>query len=344
MKIGYGGYASGNNGIADRRRIIFWAEKRGHTLVQADNSEADIVVITSSSDANYWAQKHLNKPLILDVVDGLIGEQSLAKDYFRGIAKWATRENTPHLPRRYSQSLLSVARKCQRVICSSPEQVAEWKKFGISAIDILDFHEEIPKVSRTLDNALYQDFSLFWEGLPATLGSMELLENVFKDNETTKYTLNILTNTDSYKYMNKYVKVNLKNLINKQLELDNLHVQIEQWNIQNLTRFAQNSSLGVLPISANKGYNHLKAENRLLIMWRLGLPVLASPLDSYIRVMREADIPGICEDKSEWSRKSKLLSNSLQLQQEFIEKAQNYLSKRHTVEDLLEKWDAALSF
>lgn len=344
MIIGYEGYSPGNKGIADRRRLVFWAEKRGHTIVESKNQDAEIIVITSSSDLNFWANNQSKKPLVLDVVDGLIGEKSLMKDYLRGFAKWTIRENQNYFPKRFSQFLITVAAKSQRVICSSAEQVAEWAKFGISAVDILDIHEEIPIVNREHEDQSPQNSSFFWEGLPATLDSMELLENIFKDNQATKFNLNILTNLHSYTFLNKYKRVNLEKLIRKQLNFDNLQTNITQWNVENLVLSAKKSSLGVIPIIGNKGYNHLKAENRLLIMWRLGLPVLVSPLDSYRRVMRDADIPGICENKLEWSQKSRILCNSSELQKEFIGKAQIYLSKRHTVGDILQKWDAAISF
>jgi len=165
MIIGYEGYVSGNQGIADRRRLLFWAEKKGHKLVSSQSEEADLVVITSSSDLDYWAQKKMKVPLILDVVDGLIGEQSQVKDNLRGFGHWATRRNSSLIPRKFSHSLLSVAAKSSTVICSSVEQVEEWAKFGIRAVDILDFHEEIPILKPILGITPNSGGNLFWEGL-----------------------------------------------------------------------------------------------------------------------------------------------------------------------------------
>ena len=98
----------------------------------------------------------------------------------------------------------------------------------------------------------------------------------------------------------------------------------------------------ILPLQTNLGFHHLKAENRLLIMWKLGLPVLASPLPSYVRTMRHAGIDGVCEDKNDWSIKLGNLFNSSDLRAEHQEKASDYLKEHHSTEILLSKWDSAI--
>jgi hypothetical protein len=141
--------------------------------------------------------------------------------------------------------------------------------------------------------------------------------------------------------MNRFKKVSAEELVRRQLSLDNLTVNIIQWDPQNLVKFARASKIGVIPIDPKVGYNHLKAENRLLIMWKLGLPVLTSPLSSYIRVMKKAGIEGICHNEEDWKRLTSRLLNSPDLQLEMIEKGLNYLLEFHNVESQLEKWDFA---
>jgi hypothetical protein len=337
MLIGYEGYSKGNSGIADRRRILYWAAARGHSIVNSRDKNAEVVVITSSSDLGYWARAKQSKPLILDVVDGLVGEQNQLKNSLRGLGYWGTGRSSSLLPKNYRSLLLSVARRCDKVICSSPEQVYEWSKFQVKAIDILDVHEEIPRVKKPTGIQNSQSNDLFWEGLPATLSSVSLLNDFFKTNQD--WTLNILTNLNSYRYMNKYRRVDLGKLLARQLDLTDIRINLLQWSPEELLKSSERSTAGVIPILGSRGYNHLKAENRLLIMWRLGLPVLTSPLMSYSRVMKEAQIDGICQDSSDWKAKLGHLLNSADLREEFTQKSRYYLEKKHKTEDLLEKWD-----
>ena len=339
MIIGYEGYSPGNSGIADRRRIIYWASKRGHSVVDSHDPTSDVIVLTSSCDLGYWAETKTTKPIVLDVVDGLIGEQSRSKDLFRGVGYWATRRSSSLIPSSYRNLLVKIARKSNIVVCSSPEQVAEWAKFQIKAVDILDIHEEIPFVYSSGAFSLTNPIEIFWEGLPTTLGSMGLLGEFFEGSLDKNFKLNILTNLNSYKYMNRYMKVDLDHVLNQQLAHSNLEINKVQWSPQMLMNYSASSRFGVIPILGFKGYNHLKAENRLLIMWRLGLPVLTSPLQSYSRVMREAQIDGICRDPTDWKVKVDRLNNSSDLRSEFIQKSRNYLAVKHRTEDLLEKWD-----
>lgn len=340
MIIGYEGYSRDNSGIADRRRLIYWASHRGHTLVDSRDSRAEAIVLTSSCDFGYWLSRKRKEPIVLDVVDGLIGEQSWSKNLSRGYGYWVTRRSTNLLPMNYRKMLISLAQNCRRVICSSPEQVAEWATVGISATDILDIHEEVPNLlkSRTLKENNVQD--LFWEGLPQTLDSIGVLDEFLETHLDKSCKLNLLTNLNGYKYMNRYMKFDLDKIIGKQLPNTVERVKLIQWSPVNLYNYAQKSIQGVIPIQTQKGYNHLKAENRLLIMWRLGLPVLASPLASYRRVMETAGVSGICRNKSEWNAKLSSMYSSRELREDYLGKAEDYLDKWHNLDDILSKWDS----
>jgi hypothetical protein len=339
MIIGYEGYSPENSGIADRRRILFWARARNHSVVNSHDPSADVIVITSSANLGFWAKAKTSKPIILDIVDGLIGEQSVSKDLFRGYGYWATRRSSNIFPKTYRSLILDVARRCSAVVCSSPEQVMEWAKYEIKAIDILDIHDEIPKIVGFSGDRSTSSNQIFWEGLPATLGSMSLLNEFFDSNRDKEFVLHILTNLNGFKYMNKFVKIDLHSVLSRQLDHSNLTINNVQWSPKDVVGYANASTIGVIPIVGFKGYNHLKAENRLLIMWRLGLPVLTSPLDSYSRVMRDAKIDGICHDALDWKVKMSNLSRSSDLRKEFIQKSHSYLENKHKTTDLLEKWD-----
>jgi hypothetical protein len=344
MRIGYAGYSPLNNSIADRRRLLHWAMIRGHEVVDSRDLRADLIVVTSSADLGYWANTHSKVPIVLDVVDGLIGEQSSTRDLLRGYAYWATGKSSGTFPHRFSSMLFSVAKKSNRIICSSEEQISAWNKSGFQSFDILDFHEELPKLGPRISTPDTDPIEIFWEGLPATLGSMHLLNGIFEAENFEKIQLNILTNLNAYKYMNTYKKIDVKETILNQISSKKLALNLIQWDPEKVVENVLRSALGVIPLSHKSSYNHLKAENRLLIMWRLGLPVLTSPLPSYVRTMRLAKIDGICEDKSEWNQKFKLLVGSHDLQSEVIAKANHYLDKFHSEEELLLKWDSALSF
>ena len=94
-----------------------------------------------------------------------------------------------------------------------------------------------------------------------------------------------------------------------------------------------------MPLDPSGTLNPLKAENRLLMMWRIGLPALASPSLAYLRVMRDTEIGGICQNSDEWQKKIAELMDSVELRQESVEKGQQYIRDTHSKEIILGAWD-----
>jgi len=85
----------------------------------------------------------------------------------------------------------------------------------------------------------------------------------------------------------------------------------------------------------------LKPENRLLIMWRLGLPCLTSPSPAYIRVSRQAEVSAVCNSLEEWLMNFERLLNDPVFAYNEVIAGQNYLRENHNQAILLKKWDAA---
>jgi hypothetical protein len=97
----------------------------------------------------------------------------------------------------------------------------------------------------------------------------------------------------------------------------------------------------MIPIDLSVPMQKLKPENRLLIMWRLGLPCLTSPSPAYARVAQEAGVTSICESTDAWLENFNRLLNDPTFAQTEIVSGQNYLRDNHNRASLLNKWDLA---
>ena len=343
MIIGYSGYSVNKTGIADRRRLLHWANFRGYEVVSAKDNRADFVVLTSSSNLGEWRNTKRTKPVVLDVVDGLIGESSLLKDTARGLGYWMTMKSTSRFPSRFSRALVSMAKASDIVICSSPEQVHLWSSFGVKARDILDFHDEIPRIDFKEKVQNRGTTSFFWEGLPVTLKYLDSIGEILEKNLKQNFIINILSKLRDYRYMNRYGLIDVDNLIKSQMKWSNLGYHLIDWSPGNCEYHAKNSTMGIIPISKIQGYNHLKAENRLLIMWRLGLITLTGDLPSYQRVFKSAGIQGACDNKKDWAFRFSELQKSKDLRQDYQNRASLYLEENHSHKKLIDKWDQVLS-
>ncbi len=119
-------------------------------------------------------------------------------------------------------------------------------------------------------------------------------------------------------------------------------MSLTPWTLGNLVNSAQQSSMAVIPIDLNVPIQRMKPENRLLIMWRLGLPCLTSPSPAYVRVTKNAGVNGVCQDSEAWQSGFHHLLNNPSCAYTEIERGQNYLRAHHTKAILLEKWDKAI--
>lgn len=345
MAVVYQGYNRDFSSIADRRRLVHWAKLRKIELKPLSQSvelaNDDIVIITSSGDFAQASRLKKTLPkirLIFDVVDGIHGDSSKIRDLARGLVYCTSRQVSS-----YPASLKSLLRKYLKnfdhLICSSQEQEVLWKNFFSGSIStILDFHSEIPRGNWANNDESHLSF--LWEGLPYTLHHLQDLDDLLSHFGNSK--LHILTSLQRKRYFNRYVDFDVNKTIIKSLPAHINSIQVTPWTIENLTEASQKSSFGVLPISLGKSYDSLKAENRLLIMWRLGIPTLTGPLPSYKRLEKAIGIKFVCHNKVDWINLVTSFRNNPQLTSEYLTRVNQYLEASHNEQLLLKKWDDAL--
>jgi hypothetical protein len=119
-------------------------------------------------------------------------------------------------------------------------------------------------------------------------------------------------------------------------------ITITPWTPDSLVKSAKASSISMIPIDLAIPMQKLKPENRLLIMWRLGLPCLTSPSPAYIRVASQAGVKAICDSPKIWHENFSNLLDDPKFASEEVLRGQNYLREHHSREALLKKWDCAL--
>jgi hypothetical protein len=172
--------------------------------------------------------------------------------------------------------------------------------------------------------------------------SAKLASTLAEDVGLDTATLNKLAGTFGSKTLNPRVDLfyqNTEKILNDIPEVLGKRFRLTEWNLPAVIDAAKRSHRAVLPLDPYGTLNPLKAENRLLMMWRIGLPTLASPSLAYTRVMRDTQIDGICHDANEWQMKVTELMNSVELRKESVEKGQQYIRETHSEKMVLEAWD-----
>lgn len=340
LTVGYVPISPDLSAPGDRRRVVFWAKARGHKIVTDLSQRVDLIVLSEGSNFTNFSKK-LEIPVVLDLVDGYLARESITKDWIRGTLKIADKQLTG-FPKPYTSFVKDICSSASAVICSSEEQRLMIERHSSNVHTILDCHEEISLVkNRNLPTSASK--SILWEGLPVTLGGIlelsDVLLNAFYENGTK---INFVTNEKYYKYLGKYISQSTYNLISSRLGAMVTEQNIVPWTVDNLRNSAELSSVAILPVLLSNPIQYLKPENRLLIMWRLGLPTLTSNTPAYARVAKKTGLDFICENNQEWQHKIDKVLSDQKYALEMVSIGQEYLRKSHNAEHLLKKWDSAI--
>jgi hypothetical protein len=339
FKIGYVPYSADLSHPGDRRRIGTWSKTRRNDLKLEDPTESDLLVLSAAANFDFWINKS-KQPVILDLVDGYLGEEPLfIRDLGRNLMR-SFKGKSNYSAVTFTRALQSACRKADAVIVASQEQAEDVLPFNSCVHIILDDHSELDaarlerKVSKLKDPSSKY---IFWEGFGYTIKHFRFLAPSL-DNFMSKsgYKLLILTNPNFARWGGYLGKINANKLIKKWFPKSKNQIEVIPWSIEDVIHYASLSDFAIIPVDTKDKFAKLKPENKLLSMWHLGLPTLFSNTFAYKRVANEIGIPEFCIDSSSWqSVFDNLAVDSLD---NSLDKTENYINETHTKDILVEKW------
>ncbi len=339
LKIGYVPNSNNLGHPADRRRIVYWAKNRGHEIVLDLEQKYDVLVLSGRANLTQKTTEKNRSPIILDLVDGYLGNEHIWKDWLRGTGKVFAGQDSG-TPRPYRKIVSEACQLVQAVVCETSEQKETILPFCSNTHTILDFHEEFPMLPFNPNFEGSNFPALMWEGLPFTAKGLLLLRDaILAISKSKPISLEMVTDLSYPLLLGKYFPQPTRKVLKDIPKILGEDFKLTKWNIQSVVETAGRSHISVLPLDPSGTLNPLKAENRLLMMWRVGLPTLTSPSLAYSRVMRHAQIDGICSDSEEWHMKIAQLMDSIELRRESVEKGQQYIRDTHSKEKVLNAWD-----
>lgn len=343
LKIGYWPLSPNMTTAGDRRRLLFWAKSRGHEVITDLSQKVDVIVASENSDfqSKYFSQKRVR--VVFDLVDAYLSPFNPINDFARGLAKHLSGQISGTI-KPFSHHVKNFCIKSNAVICSSPEQEADIRPFNPKTHVILDSHEEIAVIKPELTRLTSSDKKrILWEGQPATIrGVQQITPILLQLSKENSLFFDFVTDEKYFKFLGKYVEMNTFRLLKKDLGPIIDQVRIVPWTPNNLVTSAKKSSIAIIPLNLKVPIQKLKPENRLLIMWRLGLPCLTSASPAYIRVASQAGVKAVCENPRDWLENLSRLLGDPNFALEEIRRGQDYVHEHHNREALLNKWDRAI--
>lgn len=343
LKIGYSPLSPTLAAAGDRRRLPFWAKNRGYELVTDLTKKVDVIVASENSDFQSTRFTQKGVPVVFDLVDAYLSPLNPWDDMARGLAKKLSGQISGNI-KPFSHHVRDFCETSSAVVCSSPEQEAVIKPFNSNTHVILDSHDEIPLIDpKLIGNTSSSGNIILWEGQPATIRGVQQISSIlFRLSKENDLHFNFVTDEKYFQLLGKYFKKDTLQLLKKDLLPIFDRIRITPWTPIALVESAKKSTISMIPIDLTVPMQKLKPENRLLIMWRLGLPCLTSPSPAYIRVANNAGVKAVCESPKAWLENlSNLLSDPTFAHEEVL-RGQNYLRENHNRDSLLNKWDQVI--
>lgn len=337
LKIGYVPLSQDFTHPADRRRFHFFCKQKNIKFeIAIFEKSYDYVIVTGLADFTLWSTYRKGK-IVFELLDPYIFEKNKKiKNFLRSFGKTLL-GNFKYANFNYHSLLRKMCKNSYAVICATDSHIRTLKKFNPNIHSIPDYHGEILNENYSKKKfSLNNKIEIFWEGYPINLLSTEfkkLIKNL-KNNKKIQFKFNIVTDKSFYLFFNKFLIQNTNTILRKY----NIDFKLYDWNTTNIREAANKSDIGVIPLNLKNIFEKNKPENKLLLMWRLGLPTLTSNTPAYRNIMNKNN----CENyfiikKNDWSDKISNL-NHMDIEK-IVKKNLNFINLNYNKNNIIEKWE-----
>jgi glycosyltransferase involved in cell wall biosynthesis len=337
-RFGYVPYTSDLTNPGDRRRFPLWAEARGVDWeVHRPSGRYDVVVLAGTADLVRWRDRPAGGPrVVYELIDSYLElAEARLKSRLRGAAKFAARElSRPVMS--YHRLIEDMCRAADAVVCSTPEQRARLLRLNPVVHDILDAHMDL--VDRPKSEYHIGDVAnLVWEGLPYTLDQFEVVAPALRRlGRRRPLALHLVTDLEFRRFARRFRRQRTADLARRIVP----DVFLYEWNEQLLQPIVTSCDLAVIPLDLADPFARAKPENKLLLLWRLGMPTVVSATPAYLRTMAAAGIEGMaCQDANDWEAVLERMLGDEGTRRDVATVGRRYVEANYSRDTVLSRWD-----
>jgi hypothetical protein len=338
-RVGYVPYSAGLSGPGDRRGFVRYATLRGVPFeVVREGRDYDVIVLCSLADITHYSRLPRPGPrLVYALTDPYLAERSLSlRALLRGPGKFLL-GHFRHFEVSYRTALKRMLARADAIICSAQEQTEEISRWNRNVHPILDFQaSDIKSIKTTYD--MGQRVNLVWEGFPENVVTFGHIVPVLRRLSARRPIALHLITAPTYAAINGPVpRIPTRALIRR--TLPGIRTLLYEWDSATASSIAAACDIALIPMIEGSMY-WAKPENKLLVFWRMGLPVVTSATPAYERAMRAAGIDLACRDPAEWENRLESLIASEDDRRQAADRGRSFAEREHSEEACARRWDA----
>ena len=339
-RIGYAALSTTLAAPGDRRRFAAYAHARGLRFELARPEEHyDLVVLSEACDISVWCDYPHGK-IVYDLVDSYLAEsRTNIKPWLRGMVWYAIGRHR-RLRFDYWAAVQDMCRRADAVVCTTEEQKRDIERYRRNAHIVLDVHSSVVRTTKQ-DYRAGEPFNLVWEGLPTNLPQLMNIRDVLRDTHRhRRLVLNVVTDPDQPRFLGRFGRVQSLDLARRAFDA----VRFHSWEERTAADIICRSDLAVIPIDLSDPFVRGKPQNKLLLFWRMGMPVVASATPAYRRTMGEAGLESLaCADRAEWRGALDRMMSDEPLRRVAGERGLAVTDRLYNTERLLARWDVVFA-
>ena len=340
-RTGYAGYSRDFSVPGDRRRFAAYARMKGLPIEYAElNRDYDLAYVTYSSDLPAWiARKRRDGDrlkLVFELIDSYFTETGILRRLAKGTARYLLGTDSRLSP-DLRRTLIAAAEHADAVICSTEEQRETIGRYNANVFTSFDhFGDELgsPKGDYRRDGPL----RLVWEGQSTTLDNIRSIRGILnafrKDIE-----LHVVTDPTVYRYFGRFGRGDSREAL-RRIECP---IHFHPWHRGSFAEQVTAAHVAIIPIDLSDAMARGKPENKLVMMWQLGMPALASATPAYRRAMNGADVRLYCASKDEWAARLQALISADEAELQRIGRTcRAYAEAVYSKAEFMRRFDLAL--
>ena len=335
-RIGYVPFSPTFTAPGDRRRFVAYARARNLQFELARFDERyDVVVLSEKADISIWCDYQKGK-IVFDSIDSYLSiPRTNWRQLLRGPLWYALRRHKRL--RDYLSSLRALCRRADAVVCTTNEQRETISHFCNNVYVILDVHSTVARDVKTHYGAS-QPFRLVWEGLPPNLPQLATLAPILRMLAKHRdFELHVISDPGKSRHQKGFRQFDSQRFLSRHFD----RVCFHKWDEETCSQILSSCDLALIPIDLNDPFVTGKPENKLMLLWRVGLPVIAAATPAYQRAMQQVKTPEFaCENDDQWINALEKMMSSELTRKEAATRGRRYAEGEYGAAVMIARWDA----
>lgn len=336
-RIGYVPYGANFAPPADRRRFVGYARARNLPFEVANPDQRyDLVVLCEQADITAWARYPHGK-MVYDLISSFLAiPRGNLRQQLRGTVNYLLGRSRHYEPDQWA-AIQRMCRRADAVVCTTEEQRRDILPHSSNVHIILDLQGAVVRKVKH-DYRCGAEANLVWEGLPSNIPQLRQVRDALTEVARRRpVVLNLVTDPDQPRFLSRFGRIRSEELARRIFDRVRLHA----WEEETCAGIICGCDLGIIPIDLGDPLVAGKPENKLLLLWRLGMPVVCSATPAYRRAMRGAGLEEYaCQDREQWVSAIERLLGDEALRREAGQRGRDYAEREFGEARILERWDA----